>query len=107
MTHWYSIIIERGFSFQMRTYATTDVNDHTIMLTMLNKKIPQAIIIKNFSVSAKVKKLIVDTTNKDHRFIELSIDKDTRKPDWNSRKVVEVSEALKERSDQLLSQASA
>ena len=91
----------------MRTYATTDVNDHTIMLTMLNKKIPQAIIIKNFSVSAKVKKIIVDTTNRGHRFVELSIDKDTRKPDWNSRKVVEVSEALKERSDQLLSQASA
>lgn len=90
----------------MKNYVTTEINDHTVLLTLLNSKIPQSIIIKNFTVSAKTRVLIVDTAvrNKlnDDRFMELPIDKDTRKPNWNLRKNVEVAGKTLQVADQVL-----
>lgn len=85
---------------------TTDINDHTVLLTLLNSNIPQSIIIKNFTVSAKIRILLVDTAvrNKlnDDRFMELPIDKDTRKPNWNLRKNVKVAGKTLQLADQAL-----
>lgn len=90
----------------MKNYVTTEINDHTVLLTLLNSKIPQSIIIKNFTVSAKTRVLIVDTAvrNKlnDDRFMELPIDKDTRKPNWNLRKDVDVAGKTLQVADQVL-----
>ena len=75
----------------MKQFVISDLAKSTVLLTLLDSKIPQSLIIKNFVFPRHTKKVLVDTAvrNKltEDRFMYLDV-KDT-KAVWESRKYVQ------------------
>lgn len=90
----------------MKNYVLTRLNLNSAMLSLLNSKIPQSIIIKSFVVPSKIDFLIVDTAvrNKftDMRFMVLRVNPKTRRVDWNSKKYEKFSDVFVRRANKIL-----
>lgn len=74
----------------MKQTMLTNLTNDSALLTLLDSKIPQSVIIKNFSLPSSVKFLVVDSVvrNKitDMRFIQLKVF--NNHADWSTKEYI-------------------
>lgn len=80
----------------MKQTVITKLSKDTVLLTLLDSKIPQSLIIKNIILPEEAKHVIVDTAVRNKltsmRFVSLNVCE--RKSEWSSRKYITPSKEI-------------